>query len=136
MGVGNGNQTCTHNCTLPIGLTRSTGDNVNGTFTAPIVENSDLPGLMGLHTMRRNRCVLDMANLQLHMCGPDEINLTLPPGTETYRLEIAPSGHLVLPCGSYSTARPNLLNSSELVLQTTSTEEKSEPSSSSSGPRL
>jgi len=25
----------------------------------------------------------------------------LPPGTETYKLEIAPSGHLVLPCCEY-----------------------------------
>ena len=136
MGVGNGNQTCAHNCTLPIGLTRASGGSLNGTFTTPVVANSDLPGLMGLHTMRRNRCVLDMVNLQLHMCGPEDIKLSLPTGTETFRLEIAPSGHLVLPCGSFASVRSNPLTTSELVLQTTTTDGPSEPASSSSGPHL
>ena len=132
MGVGNGNQTCTHNCTLPIGLIRSNGSSHDGTFTTPVVANSDLPGLLGLHTMRRNRCVLDMVNLQLHMCGPDEVQLSVPTGTESFQLEIAPSGHLVLPCGNYSATPPNRLNTPELVLQTTAVASQLEPASSSS----
>ena len=136
MGVGNGNQTCTHNCTLPIGLIRSNGEAHHGSFTTPVVENSDLPGLMGLHTMRNNRCVLDMVNLQLHMCGPDDVQLSVPAGTETYQLELAPSGHLVLPCGNFQSPPRNQLNTSELVLQSTTADNQVEQPSSSSGVHL
>jgi hypothetical protein len=77
------------------------GTPYSGTYTTPVVSNSDLPGLLGLNTMRRNRCILDMVNLQLHMCGPADVRLNLPPGTEGFQLEISPSGHLVLPCGNH-----------------------------------
>ena len=118
MGVGNGNQTCTHNCTLPITLSRQDGSHYGGTYTTPVVSNSDLPGLLGLNTMRRNRCILDMVNLQLHMCGPADIRLNLPPGTESFQLEISPSGHLVLPCGNHPPANNAARASqSEIVLQ-------------------
>jgi hypothetical protein len=118
MGVGNGNQTCTHNCTLPITLSRQDGSQYGGTYTTPVVSNSDLPGLLGLNTMRRNRCILDMVNLKLHMCGPADIRLNLPPGTESFQLEIAPSGHLVLPCGNHPpTGNAARASQSEIVLQ-------------------
>ena len=41
--------------------------------------------------------------MQLHLCGPGEYDLAtlLPPGTDSFQLEVAPSGHLVLPCCEY-----------------------------------
>ena len=41
--------------------------------------------------------------MKLHFCGPGDIKIEpgLPPGTETFQLETAPSGHLVLPCCEY-----------------------------------
>ena len=51
--------------------------------------------------MRNNRAVFDMVNLQLHFCGPADINLALPLGTKSFQLEISPSGHLVLPCTNF-----------------------------------
>ena len=101
MGVGNGNQTCTRDCTLPIAMSRGNDTTVTGSFTTPVVAESEFPGLLGFKTMRNNRAVLDMVNLQLHVCGPADINLTLPLGTKSLQLEISPSGHLVLPCTKF-----------------------------------
>ena len=119
MGVGNGNQTCTHDCTLPIAMSRENDTAVTGSSTTPVVANSELPGLLGLKTMRNNRAVLDMVNLQLHFCGPSDINLTMPPGTKSFQLEISPSGHLVLPCTNFENIQlnpPNPLRDTAVVL--------------------
>ena len=45
MSVGNGSQTCTHDCTLPIAMSRGNDTTVTGSFTTPVVAESDLPGL-------------------------------------------------------------------------------------------
>ena len=107
MGVGNGNQTCTHDCTLPIAMSRGNDTTVTGSFATPIAAESELPGLLGFKTMRDDRAVLDMVNLQLHICGPADINLTLPPGTKSFQLEISPSGHLALSCATLENIQHN-----------------------------
>ena len=104
-GVGHGSQSCTHNCRIPVMLRTVQGTSNEGTFEAPIVPNSELPGLLGLHSMRNARALLDMSTLQLHLCGPGNVQYNLPPGSDTYQLEIAPSGHLVLPCGEFEAPR-------------------------------
>ena len=103
-GVGNGSQSCTHNCTLPIAMTKIDGTHSCGMFTLPTVGKSQLPGLLGLQSMRDRNAILDMNTLQLHFVGDGnyDLGLSLPPGTESYKLEIAPSGHLVLPCCEYA----------------------------------
>ena len=78
---------------------------VTGSFTMPVIAESELPGLLGFKTMRHNRAVFDLVNLQLHFCGPADINLTFPPGTKSFQLEISPSGHLVLPCTNVENIR-------------------------------
>eukprot|EP00974_Lingulodinium_polyedra_P104496 10115224-Lingulodinium_polyedra.AAC.1 len=71
-----------------------------GNLKIPSVPNSDLPGLLGLTALRKNRVVLDFTTLRLHFCGPGDYDMerTLPEGTDSFQLELAPSGHLVLPC--------------------------------------
>ena len=103
-GVGNGSQQCTHNCILPIAMRRLDGTHSRGTFQIPAVNNSTLPGLLGLQSMRDRNAILDMKTLQLHLCGPGDYDLlpVLPPGTESFQCELAPSGHLVLPCSEYA----------------------------------
>ena len=46
MGVGNRNQTCTHDCTLPIAMSRESDTTVTGSFTTPVAPESELPGLL------------------------------------------------------------------------------------------
>ncbi len=42
----------------------------------------------------------DTSTLRVHMCGPGpyELEKLLPPGTESFQCELAPSGHMGLPC--------------------------------------
>ena len=98
-GVGNGSQACHYDCVLPVRM-NSEGQSVRGTFSTPAVANSDLPGLLGLTALRENRAILDFTTLKLHFCGPGDVRMSeaLPPGTDSFQLEIAPSGHIVLPC--------------------------------------
>ena len=104
-GVGKGSQECHYDCTLPVALPQQDGKlSVIGSLTTPAVQNSDLPGLLGWNTLRDNRAVLDFTTLKLHFCGPGDVETdkALPPGTETFQLEVAPSGHIVLPCCQFT----------------------------------
>ena len=109
-GVGYGAPEATHNVVLPTCLKRLEGDLVSGTFETPIVggnnegEDSELPGLLGLMSLTNRRGVLDFVNKQLHFLGPGDFDLktALPPGTESFQLITAPSGHLILPCTHYA----------------------------------
>ena len=103
-GVGNGSQQCNYDCSLPVSLRHADHDrSSNGVLTIPSIPNSSLPGLLGLNSLRKNRAVLDFTTLRLHFCGPgdNEMEKSLPAGTDTFQLELAPSGHLVLPCCEY-----------------------------------
>ena len=59
-----------------------------------------VPGLLGLTSLSNRHAVLDMNKNQLQFLGPGDYDLCsmLPPGTESYQLLVAPSGHLLLPC--------------------------------------
>ena len=105
-GVGAGAQECTHNCVIPTACVGADGKADEGTFTAPTVKGSQLPGLLGLHSLEQCRAILDMHKGKLHFCGPGDYDLEqhLPPGTKTYDLAKAPSGHLLLPCNLYDKA--------------------------------
>ena len=104
-GVGNGSQKCTQDGKFPMALRRGDGTYDSGSLSTPIVQNSHVPGLLGLQTMQMERAILDMANKQLHLCAPGPVNIDLPPGSRTYCLEQAPSGHLLLPITDYLEAK-------------------------------
>ena len=132
-GVGKGSQQASHNVRIPYACkTLSGGRYAQGVFEAPCVPESQLPALLGLASMKKQRTVLDLVNNQMHFCGPGEITLNLPPGTESFQLEEAPSGHLVLPICEYDDAdsaedkgdiqpRANVLLSTTSDLPTVST---------------
>ena len=106
-GVGNGAQSCQYDCRLPIAL-RHAGSSQNsiGELTVPAVQSSDLPGLLGRQSLRDNRAVWDFVTDELYFLGPGDYDLkeALPPGTDTFGLEQAPSGHSVLPCCAFTPA--------------------------------
>jgi len=103
-GVGNGSQECQFNVKLPVAFKQVDGRHSKGTFQIPTVPNSELPGLLGLQSMRERKTILDLHNLQIHFLGPADYDLStnLPPGTESYQCELSPSGHMMLPCGRYA----------------------------------
>ena len=102
MGVGNGSQQCAFDSTTPIALQTVDGRFIDATYTAPIVgEDSELPMLLGLQTLRQSRALLDMVNLRLYFLGPDGADIKAGPGSNEFQLEISPSGHLVLPTSNF-----------------------------------
>ena len=119
---------------------------VKGVFSTPAVANSDLPGLRGLTALRDNRAVLDFTTLKLYFFGPGDVRMSeaIPPGTDVFQLEVAPSGHIVLPCCEYGN-QEQAKHSLTLLARDRGTGESSdaeasvpqqEASSSSSGPEI
>ena len=105
-GVGNGTQECTFDIEVPIALEREDGTILEGTYTMPTVNDSDLPALLGLKTLIDRRSILDFTSSppRLVFTGPGETTIALAPGSESFPLEHAPSGHLMLPCCNYHKA--------------------------------
>ena len=101
-GVGSGSQTAVWEATIPTALTRTDTTIGITKYTAPVVEGADLPPLLGLRSLKANRVVLDLVRNELIMCGPGDCEITPPPGSERYKLEHTPSGHLVLPISAYA----------------------------------
>ena len=105
-GVGNGGQKCTHNCTLPVALVNGDGNPVIGTYDVPTVPNITQPALLGLTAAREAIMLIDTISNRVFMVGPGNYDLMrhLPPGTQQFRCETAPSGHSMLPCAEFSRA--------------------------------
>ena len=134
-GVGHGSQTCTHNCKLPVAFKRIDGSLGRGNFNVPVVPKSELPGLLGLKSLRDRRAILDMQTLQIHFAGPGDydLSLTLPPGTESYQCELAPSGHMVLPCSEFAAVDAEESGSLDTGAEVSLPVSRTAASSSSSG---
>jgi hypothetical protein len=113
-GVGKHSQECHWETVLPIALPRADGQHSVNTYTSPVVPNSQVPGLLGLRTMINKRAIVDTVNRQLHLCGPGPVELTLPPGTESFKLEQSPSGHFLLPVSEFQAAKRSAVNASRL----------------------
>eukprot|EP00971_Amphidinium_carterae_P009267 182995-Amphidinium_carterae.1 len=100
-GVGNGAQTCREKTVVPLAL----ADGEHGTYEAPVIPGSGVPGLLGLKALMCNRAVIDCVNLQLYFLGPGDVRMGIPPGSKQYELVLSESGHLLLPIAA-STAVP------------------------------
>ena len=89
----------------------------------PTVKGSMLPGLLGLNSLVNRRAILDCITKRLHFLGPGDYDLqsALPPGSKTYQLETAPSGHLILPCTRYAASDQQQKNGAFKLDQTTVT---------------
>lgn len=109
-GVGHGSQIAEYDCKLPISLKDVNGKFTTGTFTSPAIQHSDLPGLLGLASLERMKAVVDFGTRQLHIPGPGPVTMdqALPPGSTSYQMHKAPSGHLLLPCTYFSEGKKHI----------------------------
>ena len=107
-GVGAGAQTCHVDCRLPMQLQRSDGSQASSSFASPVVHGSGCPALLGLKSLQNHRAILDMSTNMLHFAGTGDVAILLPEGSESFKLEPAQSGHLLLPfSGANSRAPPD-----------------------------
>ena len=106
-GVGNGAQSCSYDYRLPVGLRQAGSQQISlGELTIPSVQGADLPGLLGKLSFKENRAVWDIVTDTLCFMGLGDYELekAMPPGTDSFQLETAPSGHSVLPCCEFTPA--------------------------------
>ena len=97
-GVGGGGPSvCTQTGTVSIVLS-------NGqlsSYTAPIIPESQVPSLLGLTTMTRQRVILDLVHDKWITLGPGGMEMKLSPGSKVLALKRAPTGHIMLPCSEW-----------------------------------
>ena len=96
-GVGSGSSQVNAVAVVPVCLANGSV----GSFETSVISNSELPALMGLATMTKNRALIDVANKKLIYVGPGGYQMQLSPNSITMNLEQVPSGHLLLPCAEW-----------------------------------
>ena len=105
-GVGQGTNSANWEIQMPIAVRDSDGNTKLHEFRTPSVGEGgyELPALLGLESMSKNRAVLEMTDGQEYLTypGPGGYKIEWSPGTRRYKLERAPSGHLILPCDAFS----------------------------------
>ena len=104
-GVGSGTNEAKWEAHLPIAVTDDQGNVRVHEYHAPTVSGSgaELPALLGLESMSSQRGILEMTEGQEYLTfpGPDGYRIQWAPGARRYKLERAPSGHLILPCDAF-----------------------------------
>ena len=101
-GIGSGVQQADFDAKLNIGINQRYDTYRSAPkfaeFAAPVLPNSDIPGIIGQNALKHNRVLLDCFNLRMYCIGPGDAKIELPPGSEMYDLEESRDGHLMLPC--------------------------------------
>lgn len=110
-GVGQNANSTQEEATVPICLP----DGNVCSYTAPMLEDSELPALLGLKSLSEKRCIIDTFNRRLIFVGEGGYRLTLSPGSRTYPLHSAQTGHLMLQCDAWETARVDAKSKPELA---------------------
>ena len=66
-------------------------------YTAPIIQDSMLPPLLGNRTLRKMQVIMDCGSGKLILPGPGGVEVKMSPGSKVFDLELTSSGHWVLP---------------------------------------
>ena len=116
-GVGSGKQTAYHNIVAPVCIPtepdpsvkefETEGKHVLGQYSAPVIPNTHIPGLLGKNALKKLRTIIDVNNDMMYWLGPGEYDILkhLPPGSKALKLHQAKSGHYLLPISDYSHAK-------------------------------
>ena len=103
-GVGHGHQTCEKDGVVPVCLRDTENKKALGTFEAPLI-SGDMPALMGRVSLQNARSLIHTVTNKVYFMGPsyyrEALEAAMPPGTRCFQAEIAPSGHMMLPCANY-----------------------------------
>jgi hypothetical protein len=102
--VGKHAHECHEYGVVPLGIRELEMD---GEFTAPIIPDSDVPGLLGLASLTEKSAILNCQSRQLLLPGPGGVEIKMSPGSRTVQLEVAPSGHLLMPVTEFRRNRVN-----------------------------
>lgn len=96
-GVVKNAQIAEHSACIPMALQSALGEDIDASYTAPMISESMLPPLLGNKTLSRMGVVLDCGSGKLIVPGPGGIEVKMSPGSHVFELEFTSSGHWVLP---------------------------------------
>ena len=101
--VGHGSQRCKFALHIPTAVEHVNDQVHQHTYEAPIVDGSGskLPGLLGLRSLERHRCIQDCSKRQLHFVSDGDVEIKLPSGSVTVPLVKLPSGYLAMVIDNY-----------------------------------
>ena len=97
-GVGQNSSGCTRQASVPIVMS----DGKLAVYKAPMIDNSQVPALLGLTTMTEQRVLLDLLHNRYITVGPGGYKVELSPGSAVLDLERAPTGHLMLAASEWT----------------------------------
>jgi hypothetical protein len=112
-GVGKASQTATEAGRVLVGVAGHMGS-----YTAPVIPNSDLPPLLGMRTLEGRKAIQDVGSKKLIFPGPGGAHMQLSPGSLVFPLEKSPSGHLILPITSFPGGERELPSDERLAFAT------------------
>ena len=100
-GVGSGSKECEYSCTVPVGLVTTDGEHFVDSFTAPTVNDSEIPGLLGIDALKRMDALIRCKTGDMLFLGKGGVKLEVSPGTKHFQMVEAMSGHWLLPVHNF-----------------------------------
>ena len=92
-GVGKGRQETTRGVRCSIGV-----EGNMEIYQAPVLQNSGVPALLGIKTLKQRRAIIDCFTGKMFLVGQGGYKLSLSPGSRSLDLYESHSGHWLLPC--------------------------------------
>jgi hypothetical protein len=102
-GVGNGSQTASYSVTLQAGLVDIEGKPYEESFTAPCLAESQIPGMMGIQSLKRNNALIECKTGKMWFLGNGGAEIKPSAGSRCFQMREAKSGHWLLPISKFST---------------------------------
>ena len=96
-GVGKAAQVADQAACIPMSVVDVFGKQTDATYTAPIIQDSMLPPLLGNRTLRKMQVIMDCGTGKLILPGPGGVEVKMSPGSRVFDLELTSLGHWVLP---------------------------------------
>eukprot|EP00435_Cladocopium_sp_Y103_P055360 s894_g18.t1 len=96
-GVGKAAQVADQAACVPMFVMDVFGKKTDSTYTAPIIQDSMLPPLLGSPTLRKMQVIMDCGSGKLIIPGHGGVEVKMSPGSRVFDLELTGSGHWVLP---------------------------------------
>ena len=100
-GVGNGSQQANYEVELSTGMVDTSGVYHEEVFKAPCLENSGVPGLMGIQSLGRNDALIRCSTGEIWFLGPGGAKIEASPGSKHFQMLKAKSGHWQIPISRF-----------------------------------
>ena len=92
-GVGHGSQSTKYEVSLTAGLRDTSGTYWEETFKAPCLEDSRIPGMMGIKSLKANDALIRCRTGEIWFLGSGGVEIKASPGSRHFQMKEAPSGH-------------------------------------------